>query len=76
MISTANQNETNFIISASMLENKNSKFIRVIGFWTCPSIIGTWATVRAFGHTRTAFMVFVEGCGTSNDTIRSLVGRP
>ena len=76
MISTANQNETNFIISASMLENQNGKFIRVIGFRTCPSIIGTRATVRTFGHTRTAFMVLVKGCGTFNDTIRSFVGRP
>ena len=73
MISTANQNQTHFIISAGMLENKNSKFIRVIGFWACPSIIGTRTAVRTFGHARTAFMIFVKGCGTFNDTIRSFV---
>ena len=59
-----------------MLENQNGKFIRVIGFWACPSIIGTWAAVRTIGHARTAFMVIVKSFGTSNDTIRSFVGRP
>ena len=74
MIPMTNQNDTHFIITTSMLENKNSKFIRVIGFRTCPSIIGAWTTIRAIPHARTVIMILVKSFGTSNDTISNISG--
>ena len=55
-----------------MLKNKNSKVIRVIGFRTCPSIIGTGTTIRAITHTWTVIMVFVKRFGTTKDTIGNI----
>ena len=57
-----------------MLKNKNSKIIRVIGFRTCPSIIGTGTTIRTIAHTWTVFMVLVKSFRTSNDTIGNIIG--